>query len=191
MNFSAAVKEQMEGRLVRLDYLVEFRFASSTVRLWNGFGPLGTQDSKVWEGLAGLGSLTGLQQAINGTAPEQTLTLSGVDARFASIARGEREEYYGRAVLVYLQFFDEAWQTLDSPYAVSMRLMDRLTQTMAQGEDGPVYTVSVSAETPFVTRRRPGFGYLTDRDQQQRYPGDRGLERVAGIDQKTIIFPDY
>jgi len=164
------------------------RFVSTTIRLWNGSGPLGTQDGKVWEGLTGLGSLSGLQQAINGTAPEQVLTLSGVDARFASIARGEREEYYDRALLVRLQFFDEAWQTLDAPYAVTMRLMKRLTQTVAQGEEGPVYNLSLSAETPFVTRRRPSYGYLTDRDQQCRYPGDRGLERVVASIRGLLFF---
>lgn len=191
MDFSATIKAQLAGERVRVDALVEFSFVSQTIRLWNGSGTLPTADGKSWEGIAGIGRIDGLEQSVDGTAPEQTFTLSGVDARFAALAKGSADEYYRRPVAVYLQFFDDDWQTLDNPFAISLRHMERLKATRTQSDEGFVYTVSITAETPFTTRRRPPFSYYTDRDQQLRFPGDRGCEEVAGIDGKKIIWPDY
>ncbi|GAB5376469.1 MAG: hypothetical protein AcusKO_29310 [Acuticoccus sp.] len=191
MDFSEAIKAQLAGERVRVDALVEFSFLSDTVRLWNGFGTLKTSDDRNWEGIGGIGRIDGLEQSVDGTAPEQTFTLSGVDSRFAALAKGSADEYYRRPVSVFLQFFDDDWQTLDSPLAISLRHMERLKATRAQGDEGFVYTVSITAETPFTTRRRPPFSYYTDRDQQRRFPGDRGCEEIAGIEGKKIVFPDY
>lgn len=188
MDFSSAIAAQLAGRVVRVDALVEFQFASQTIRLWNGFGSLPTLDGKVWQGIAGLGQIDGLSQALNGVAPTQTFTVSGVDARFASLAREDRAEYYRQPVVTYLQFFDEDWQPLDNPSSIALRQMDTIQLKRSQVDDGFVYSVSITAETPFTTRRRPAYGYLTDRDQQQRFPGDLGLNQVAGIDGKPITW---
>lgn len=191
MDFEPAIQEQLAGRLVRCDALVEFRFVSETVRVWNGFGPLQTIDGRVWSGLAEMGRISGLAQAINGKAPAQSFTLSGVDSTFAAKARADSAEYENRPVLVYLQFFDEKWACLGAPVALSFRFMGQITASMSQGDNGPVYAVTITAETPFTNRRRPSHAYNTDRDQQSRHPGDRGMERAAGIDNKQITFPDY
>lgn len=181
----------MEGHIVRCDVLAEFMFASETIRLWNGFGNLPTLDGKVWQGIAGLGDISGLSQSFNGSAPPLSLSVSGVDSRFAAKAKAEATEYFNRPIVVYLQFFDENWRPLDNPYGLTMARMTNLTSQMKNGENGKVYTVAITAETPFAVRRRPPFGYYTDRDQQIRYPGDLGLSRVAGIDNRVIRFPDW
>lgn len=191
MNFPAAIAAQIRGVKVQVAPLVEFQFASSTVRVWSGFGSLPTSDSKLWSGIGELGEVSGLDQAINGVAPTQTFTVSGVDARFANLAREERHEYFRRSAVTYLQFFDEDWQTLDAPFAVTFRLMDTCKSSRTQTEDGTVYRTAVTAETAFETRRLPPRGYYTDRDQKLRYGDDRGLEFVAGIDGRNITFPDY
>lgn len=191
MQFSAAAKAQLAGSIVRVDVLAEFMFVSETVRLWNGFGPLKSLDGKSWLGTAAMGSIAGLSQSLNGTAPPLVLSLSGVDSTFALKAKAEAAEYYNRPIVVYLQFFTEDWQCLDNPYGLTMARMTNITSKMEDEEGGKRYTVSITAETPFAVRRRPKFGYLTDRDQQLRNPGDRGLERVAGIDNRNIRFPVF
>lgn len=192
MDFSETIAAQIAGLRPRVDVLAEFRFLSETIFVWNGTGRLRTNDDKVWEGIGGLGSVEGLAQSINGTAPPQNFTVSGVDERFAERVRGEREEYYLQPVLTFLQFFDEAWQPLDNPLPWTFRQMTSMTLRRGAVENGVRrYTVSIAAETPFVTRGRPPYSFLTDRDQQLRFPGDRGLERVAGIDGHPVTFPDY
>jgi hypothetical protein len=190
MNFPSAIKAQLEGRSVFMDALVEFQFASDIIRLWNGAGTLRTLDDREWEGLAGMGEISGFDQAIDGTAPLQTFALSGVDSRFAAVARGHSSEYYRLPALVFLQFFDEDWQPLDNPFAVTARQMQTLRATRSQDQNGFIYRVSVDAETPFTTRRRPRGSYYTDRDQKTRYPDDKGFEFMSTVE-LTIWFPDY
>lgn len=191
MNFSEAAKVQMAGGIVRAALLLEMQFVSGTERLWEGFGPLPTLDGKTWKGTAALGSIDGISQSINGTAPEVMFRLSGVDASFALLAKAEAEEYLTQPAILFIQFFNEDWQCLDNPYALMMTRMTGLEVSFDGSGDNRVYEVAVTAETPFAVRRRPPFGYLTDRDQQLRHPGDRGLERVAGIDNKNITFPAF
>lgn len=191
MIFSEAAKVQMAGGLVRAALGLEMHFASGIERLWEGFGPLTTNDGKTWKGTAALGSIEGISQSINGSAPEVRFRLSGVDAEFAVKAKAEAEEYVYRPAIVYIQFFDDDWQPLDNPYALTVVRMTGLEVSFDGSGDERVYEVAVNAETPFAVRRRAPFGYLTDRDQQLRHPGDKGLERVAGIDNKNITFPMF
>lgn len=189
MNFSNAAKVQMAGGTVRAALLLELQFLSGNEWLWEGGGTISTLDGRTWEGTGGLGSIDGISQAVNGVAPEVLFRLSGVDADFALKAKGESDEYLYRPSLIYIQFFDDAWQPLDNPYSLMFVRMTGLEAKFDSTEQGRIYEVAVTAETPFAVRRRPPFGYLTDRDQQLRHPGDRGLERVAGIDNKNIVWP--
>lgn len=189
MNFSAAAKVQSAGGRVRAALLLELQFLSGTERVWEGGGSIKTLDGRTWEGTGGLGSIDGISQAVNGVAPEVLFRLSGVDADFALKAKGESEEYLYRPSLVCIQFFDEGWQPLDNPYSLMFVRMTGLEAKFEGTAQGRIYELAMTAETPFAVRRRPAFGYLTDRDQQLRHPGDRGLERAAGIDNKNIVWP--
>lgn len=199
MYFSETARAQAAGHTVRADILVEFRFQSETIRLWrSGFGKLRTNDGRLWDGFANLGSIDGLNQAAKGQAPTQSFTVSGIEQRFVEIAKASRDEYFGRYVFTYLQFFrDEGgtpndWQCLDNPYALTMRRMENLQLVTAKDSNGTkTTTLSVKAETPFSFRKRPPNGFNTDRDQRLRHNDDPGMEFVAGIDSSTITWPDY
>lgn len=190
MDFSSAISAQLNGKLVRCDALVEFDFADGKKRLWNGFGTLQTNDGKTWQGIGNLGKIGGLKQSLNGSATPLDLSVSGVDAAFAAQAKGDRDNWYMRPVIVYLQFFDDAWQPLDMPFAIVFSTMRQMTIDRQSTEDGMVYTVTIRSEGPFITRKRPRYGYYSDSDQQKRFAGDRGCERTSGIEQHVIIFPE-
>lgn len=192
MGFPQAISAQLAGQVVRRATLVEFDFVTEPVRVWDGSRKLITNDDREWKGAYGLGTIEGVQQAINGAAPELVFTTSGVDATFMQKAKAEAGEYVNRAVRIFAQFFDEDWNPLDLPFALSWGIMRSLTTRRQYGEQGFVRTVQLRAETPFGnTKRRPRFAYCTDRDQQLRYPGDTGMSRVAGIEVKQVKFPDY
>jgi hypothetical protein len=64
-----------------------------------------------WLGLRNLGGIEGLEEAADMSAQQMKFTLSGVDAATLALAIGEdRDEYVGRIVTVWLQFFDANWQ---------------------------------------------------------------------------------
>lgn len=191
MDFSEAISAQLAGRVVRVAWLARFDFASGTQRYWPGFGPLVTSGGHEWTGTQGMASIGEIAASIGGSAPEQTFTLSGIDADFVAAAQASKAEYYGRLCFVYFQFFDEAWQVLDAPVAFWWGKMYSITAAQQADDNGFTRTITLSAESVFSSRRRPRYGTYTDRDQQMRFPGDKGCQRVMGIQSKTITFPDY
>lgn len=176
----------LSGVTVRLALLTYFEFADDPRRYWMGFGPLQTLDGPTWEGTAGLASISGLNVPIGTIAQQVSFSLSGVDARVAALARRQSDAVKGRPVTVFLQIFNEDWSLLGNPLHVWSGDLD----VMSYDADGDgTYTVSVSAESIWATRRKPSFGFFTDADQQARSPGDRGLELMASLPNKTIIWP--
>lgn len=192
MVFPEAVAAQLAGHTVRRATLVWFEFASGPIGLHNGFGKLQTKDGREWFGLGGIGSVEGLEQAINGVSPELRLTVSGVDDAFMSRAKGEAADYFRRPVMVFSQFYRPDWSLLDSPFAIAWAQMYSLVYSREPLDDGGwTRSVAITAETPFSGRRRPRNAFLTDRDQQARHPGDRFAERTPGIESKTVKFPRF
>jgi hypothetical protein len=195
--FPETIAAHLAGRKVQAALLGQFDFASETMRLWNGGGILEANDDTKWQGLGQWGSVTGLEQAINGQAPEATFTLSGIDADILLLTRDEfEEEVRGRMVRVLLQFFGtddvndpDNQRPLDNPFPIWAGLMLKPTFTLDQ-ETGE-RSVAVAAESIFSQRGRPRFAMYTDADQQKRFPGDRGFEFVASLINKETTWPDF
>ncbi len=191
MEFPETIKAHLAGRVVRKARLLEMDFVSKRMGLWNGFGKLTTKDGREWEGVGGLGKISGIASSMGGKAPELVFTLSGVDESFAAKAKGEASEYFDRSAVVFDQFFDDEWGLLDNPYAVSFGLMRKLTSTREATEGGFVRTVSISAEGPFAAKKRAKFAYVTPADQRNRHEGDAYADDTPGIDTRRITFPDF
>lgn len=195
--FSETIAAQLAGARVQCAPLVEFDFTSGPMRLWRGAGLLPTNDGREWQALGQLGGIDGLAQAMGGTAPEATFTLSGVDAEIVHLARDEFEaEVRGRMVRVLIQFFgqDDAGdpdnqRCLDNPYPVwAGRCLKPRFELDASGQRR---SIVVTAESLFATRNRPNSGMYTDRDQQARFPGDKGFEFAATLLTKVLTWPDF
>lgn len=185
--FPQTVATALAGSVVRAATLVHFAFVTKPMRLWLGHGLL-MAGGQAWSGLGELGSISGIESALGGTAPQVTFGLSGVDPNLVSAALASAAEVKNRDATIYLQFFDEAMQTLDNPYAIWAGSLDMMTIKA----DGPGQrTVEVTAETLFARRAIPPFGYLTDRDQQRLFPGDRGLEQVPAMANKSVVWPAF
>ena len=197
--FPETIARQLGGGKVKCAPLVKFDFASEPMRLWRGNGVLRTKDDARWKAIGQWGGMSGIEQAINGAAPEANFTLSGVDADIQRLARDEFEaEVLDRLVIVYAQFFgveDEADpdndRPLDLPYPIWGARM--LQPTFALDRRSGERTITVSAESLFSLRSRPRHAMYTDSDQRHRYPdaGDKGFEFVATLINKVLTWPDY
>lgn len=183
--FPQAVAAQIAGRTVHPAVLAAFDFASNPMRVHLGSGKL-RAGGQVYRGIGQLGAISGLEQAIGGTAPVATFTLSGVDAAIVAAVRNSSDEVKGRQLTVLVQFYDEDHAPLDDPLVLYAGEMD----VMKIALQGPTKaTVSVTAETIFTRHGLPMWGTLSNADQNRLYPGDRGLEMVAQIPFKTAIWP--
>ena len=99
-------------------------------------------------------------------------------------------EYVQRPITVFLQFFDPSTDAaIEDPKSIWSGLMDSMRETYSNGDDGPVRTITLTAETLFQDRARPPYGAYSDADQKARYAGDKGCERVALLVNKRIDWP--
>ncbi len=190
--FPETIKAALGGRTVRASFLVLFDFTSQPMRIWTGSGKI-TAGGADWYGLGQLGSISGLEQAVNGEAPETTFILSGINSEIVSLARDEwADEGRDRLVKVLLQFHnyedDRPLELFDEPYSIWAGRM----QTPRFELQGPTTRkITVSAESLFALRSRPAFSQYTDADQKSRFPGDRGFEFVPGLVNKIVTWPDF
>lgn len=186
--FPETVKAYLAGSRVRIAWLVKLDFTSAPAYVWNGNGML-TAGGQEWAGLGALGLLSGIEQSINGEAPEATIGLSAVDEEIMTLALEEFEtEALNRRIIAYIQFFNENDDIpLDNPYPVWSAKM--ILPTFS--EDLQKWDINIAAESLFSYRSRPNYGMLTDRDQEKRFPGDRGFSFVNGLRRKVVKWPDF
>lgn len=187
--FNSTVEAYVAGRSIAGTVLVFMDFVDAPRRWWPGFGSL-VVGGQTWQGTGELISVDGLEQPMGTAAPQTTFTLSGVDSAIVTLARNSSDKVKGRRVVVYVQFFNldgtQAWVPLDSPAAVWTGKMDQ----MKYAAQGPASrSVTVTAESLWVNRSRPPFGLYGNADQIARFPGDRGLEQVSDLVNKTIRWP--
>lgn len=198
--FSAAARAQAQGQHVVCALFATFDFKSGPMRVWEGDGPLDRGDF-TWRGMGQrqdgqgnpLQAIEGLEQAVNGNAPQLNLTLSGVDSTVVQAARkdADADEIEGRDLTISLGFFvanQPGLVPLDSLISLGTWMMQRPSFTAT----GPTLrTITLPCETLFAHRSRAPFGMLTDRDQQRRYPGDRALEFVPKMVDRTVSWPRF
>lgn len=188
--FPNTIAAVLSGNGVKAAFLVEFQFVSGTMGVWNGNGEM-SSGGRTFKGLRSLGQIDGLEQAVNGNAPQATFTLSGVDSTALAEEQGDPFDYVNRPVVVYLQFFNDDWTTLDSPYAIWGGTMQTFQETYAWDESakGWISSIGVTAESWFVGRGRPSYSYYSDRDQQGRFAGDLALQYMAPMQNYTVRWP--
>jgi hypothetical protein len=186
--FDATIAAALAGRVVRTARLVEMDFADGAARLWEGGTGLIKVGGLEWQGAGELGSISGIESALGGTAPQVTLALSGIAASFVGEMVASETNVKGRDVTIYFQFFDEDWTPLDNPYAVFLGLMDVMTAKIKSPTSA---TIELTCEGIFTRRSRPVWGYLSDRSQQALYPGDTGLSRMSYMRLAAPFWPVF
>lgn len=201
--FPETIATYLAGGKVQTANLVKFDFTSAPMRLWRGYGNLTTNDGAEWQAIGSFGDVKGIEQAVNGEAPEATFTLSGIDAEVLRLARDEfAAEVRGRRVIVYFQFFGvddpddpENQRPLDLPYACWAGRMLTPTFAIDNGAEGSAErSVTIAAESIFALRSRPRHAMYTESDQWHRFPDDPrdlGFQFVGSLVNKVTTWPDY
>lgn len=162
-------------------FLVECDFASGFVRVWSGIGEL-TWDGRVWQGVGSLGGISPLTESTDFSANGAKLQLSGIPSDYLSIALAEH--YQGRNANIYLGLLDTAGQVIADPIKLFAAKMD--TMEIMEGVETSVITLNI--ESRAISLKRTKERRYTHEDQQIDFPGDRGFEYVAGLQDKEIIW---
>jgi len=191
--FDEAKAEILRSKRIDAAWMVNLDFATDPVYLHSGFGKM-FSGGQWWTGSRGLGAIQGLQAAINGQAPQVTLTLSGFLKQKPEIPDTPQSDYVRRSANISFQFLTPfSMQPLDDPYAIWKGKMwnRQVTYAWDDGRKGWVLTVAILCESLFYKRGRPLQVYYSDRHQQLLFPGDRGLERMGPLQNLTVRWPDF
>lgn len=156
------------------------------IRLWLGVGEIQPginaydDANETYFGLGTLIDVPALQQLINGVADRITFQLSGVSEEVLITAAGEADSIKNATVAVGICIFGRDWVQLGVPKWMFRGRADYLTINQQSGEGNQMLrVVELSVGSLLTGRRRRGLSYMTDEDQQERFPGDLMCERTA------------
>lgn len=212
--FPRAIAAYLKKRTVRCAPLALFWFDTGPIGLWNGFNTFDA-GGITWNACKGLATIEGIEEPLSGEAKQVKVSIAGDDVPGASLsvaakmaATVDKAVYKRRLLQIYLQFFDtnwqpgvpddiraindsqEPWTQLDEPFAILGAFMDEPEFSREPIEGGGCRrTIAMTAENIFAGRNVSPFGFYTDRDQQRRFVGDKGLEFVKDLQNKTVPTP--
>jgi len=166
---------------VRPIMLVHCDFDSGDLNMWTGIGSL-VHDGKTYVGTGNLLNISGLEESQELVAQGITVTLSGVLSSL--VAKARDEDYQGRTLEVLFGAIDDNGDVIADPVVMFSGFMD----TMTINDGGETSTIVVSGENRLIEFERTRVRRYTAEDQKIDYPDDKGLEFVAELEEKEIVW---
>jgi hypothetical protein len=158
-----------------------FDFTGGIVRLWSGVGDL-SWGGNTFTGAGNLVQVEPVQETSEVRANGLSFRLNGIPS--AMVARILTEGYRGRACKMWLALFDASGSLIADPVQLFSGRMDQCFYE----ETGETVSLTVAAESRLVDLQRPRERRRTDEDQKNLFPGDRGFEYVAGLQDKEVVW---
>lgn len=174
------------GLHVNLPILFQFDFASGTKRYW--LGPTDVElGGLTWTGRPIAVSVEFGTLSVNGTAENFRIGLSGLESGILAALEAERAEWIGRTCSLWFHFFSDNWQPLDS----LVKLRTGVMLGMSYDTNPAQRTATLDCESKWIAQGYPPLAYLSLVEQQRRFPGDLGLNRITELQNKTIQWPTF
>lgn len=175
------MKSAVTADLVRPITLVQCAFDSGDLNLWSGIGNL-TVDSVEYVGAGTLLQIGEIAESAELQANGLTVSLSGITEPLISKARDE--DYQGRELKVLLGAIDSEGDVTANPVILFSGFMD----TMVINDGAETATIQITVENRLIEFERTRGRRYTAEDQKIDYPDDKGLEFVAEMQEKEIIW---
>ncbi|MCF6267637.1 MAG: hypothetical protein L3J57_13990 [Desulfuromusa sp.] len=179
-DLTAATQTALTDVVVRPITMLLMELDSGTIAIHSGVGSV-THDGTEYLGVGNFGHISEIQES-NDVAPSGVkATLSGIPSEYLSLVIGQH--YQGRAAEVYIGLLNE-----DHTLIVDPALAFRGRVDYADIEIGEVASIVLSIESRLADWERPRIRRYTHEDQQAEFPGDMGLEFVAEMAEKPIVW---
>lgn len=180
-SLTSGMQTAVTADLVRPIVLVQCAFDSGNLNLWNGIGTL-TVSSVDYVGAGTLLSIGEIAESSELQANGLTVSLSGITDPL--LAKARDEDYQGRELKVLLGIINEDGTVSVDPVVVFSGFMD----TMVLNDGGETATIQVTVENRLIEFERTRVRRYTAEDQKIDYPNDKGLEFVAEMAEKEIVW---
>lgn len=177
---TSAANTAAKGALVRPVLFVKLEYDSGD-SLINSSNRTITFDGDDYIGVGDLGKITSIAEDSELQAQGVSMELSGVDT--ANIAIAFNQQYQGRPATVWLGFLDSSYSLIADPVLAFKGLMDN--QIIKLGQEG---VIKLNVEDFRANWDRPRERRYNNEDQQDRFPGDKGLEFVEQAKEKRIVW---
>jgi hypothetical protein len=161
--------------------LAELDFASGLLRLWSGLGPL-VWAGVTWTGGGNLVSVAPAAETVELAAAGARLALNGIDSEIVAIALGEA--YQGRPFKLWFGALDPDGTAVADPVPLFAGRMDVMTIDDA----GETASIGLTVENRLIALERPKPLRYTAAEQREAYPDDAGLDFVAGLQNREVIW---
>ena len=203
-DISAALLDALVAPQITPFFAVDLMFESGALYMWSGYGNFVREDTgKTYLGAGQLLNISTVEETTEIQAVGANFSLSGIPSSFLSLALNE--PYQGRECKIYFGLLiDSGSITTQGLDLITTQVGDLIVlQSGTQGfleifsgemdqmtilESSDTATISVTAENALIKLERPVIRRLTNTDQKSRYPTDRGLEYVAGLQDKEIFW---
>jgi hypothetical protein len=179
-DLTASMISATTANVVAAALLFKAEFDSGDLCAWTGYGDL-TFGGDTYQGVGDLGGVDNVEETMDIRANGATVTLSGIPSSLLAIALAE--PYQGRPATLYLAALNLTTGALIAdPYPILSGRMD----VMSIEEGADTATISLTVENNLIELTRSKERRYTHEDQQIDFPGDLGLEYVAGIQEKPL-----
>lgn len=177
-----ATETAMQSDNVRGIYFVKLAFDSGSACWHSGFGDI-SFGGDTYLGAGTLSSIGSIKEESGVKASGALVGLSGVKEEIVALLL--LEPYINRKAYIYFVPLDEN----DQPVSATPTLLFRGTMDNITGSMGASASFSVTLKSRLADWERPIKILYTDVEQQQLHPGDRGMEYIAQLSQKKIVWP--
>lgn len=177
---TARIAAEVEGPQIRPFGAVKYSFASGTLAL-NTTPYTITIGGVDYLGVGSLGEVTNVEESSEMKAQKIALKMTGLSPEIVAIALGEH--YQGVRTVLYLGFLDADHALLDTPIIAFSGQLD--TMDIRVGTEAEI---TATIESRFADWERPRVRRFTDADQQDLYPGDKGLEFVSKVTDMELVW---
>ena len=180
-DITSAVNTILESDNLSPFLAVDLAFDGGHFVCWTGYGNISFGGTT----FIGGGDFLNVSQ-ISETAEIQAnginVTLSGIPSDLISSALNET--YQGRPAKLYLGVLDANGAVVADPYLIFSGRMD----TMGIEDSGDTANISLTAESRLIDLERSRERRYTSEDQKIDYPNDKGLEFIADLQDKEIVW---
>ena len=176
-------------------FAIEIMFDTAPLRLWSGLGELVIRPY-VYTGGGTLLTIDDIQETSDIGATGAKVTLSSIPTSVLSLAL--RERYQGRRATLYFGLTDVGDNYLeneDGTYVLRensgriildsrdelVNIFEGYLDQMNIAEGPNTSAITVSIESKLIDLQRKRIRRFTHEDQQRRFPGDMGFEKVEEI----------
>lgn len=180
-SLTSAMQSAVTADLVRPIILVQCAFDSGNLNLWNGVGNL-TVSSVDYVGAGTLLAIGEITETSELQANGITVTLSGITDPL--LAKARDEDYQGRELTVLLGAMDASNGVISTPTTIFSGFMD----TMVINDSSETATIQIAVENRLIGFERTRVRRYTAEDQLIDFPNDKGLEFVADMAEKEIVW---